>query len=67
MAQRVWPTPVVDSEPLTHVVEALVLEEAEPRRVVAPVLETFEALEQKILRSPRAYVTDDPAHSKTPS
>ena len=49
------------------VVEALVLDEAEPGRVIAAVLEPLEPLEQKLLRSPRAHVSDDPAHSKTPS
>jgi len=48
------------------VVEAVVLDEADARRVIAAVLESLEALEQKILRSPRAHVSDDPAHSNTP-
>ena len=49
-----------------NVLEPVRLQEAEPSRVIAPVLESFQPLEQKILGSPRAYVSDDSAHPKTP-
>ena len=46
-----------------NVLETLVFDETEPGRVIAAVLESLEPLQQKVLRSSRAHVSNDPAHS----
>src|SRR5207248_9062176 len=46
------------------IVEALVLTERDPGRVVAAVLEPLEAVEEKRLAGPRPDVSDDSAHLK---
>ena len=46
------------------VVESAVLAQREPGRVVAPVLETLEALEQQVFTGSLADVSDDPAHAR---
>jgi hypothetical protein len=48
------------------VVEPVVLEEREPGRVVAAVLEPLEAVEQKVLRRSPTDVSDDAAHPEAP-
>ena len=49
-----------------HVVEPVLLAQRDTRRVVAPVLEALEPLEQQRLRLTRSHVTDDPAHPEAP-
>ena len=63
VAQRVWPTPVVDWRSVrpggflqlvevsdgANVLETLVFDETEPGRVIAAVLESLEPLQQKVL------------------
>src|SRR5262249_30870533 len=44
------------------VVETILLEERDPGRVIAPVLEALEPVEQERFRCSRPYVSDDPAH-----
>jgi hypothetical protein len=41
------------------------IEKRDARRVVAPVLETAEAVEDELLAGPVADVSDDPAHGIT--
>jgi hypothetical protein len=48
------------------VVEAVVFAKHDPRRVVASVLEAFEALQQERLALARADVSDDSAHPEAP-
>ncbi len=47
----------------THVVQAVLFEESEPRRVVTAVLQALETLEKEGLALTRADVSDDPAHA----
>src|SRR5205814_3378861 len=44
----------------------LAVQKADPGRVVAAVLEPFEAVEEKLLAGPRPHVSDDPAHQAGP-
>ena len=74
-----WPRPVVASGAVraglslqrlevaddADVVERAVLAQREPGRVVAPVLEPLEALEQQVFTGSLADVSDDPAHAET--
>ena len=46
-----------------HVLEPVLLEQRDPRRVVAPELEPLEARDQQVLRRAAPDVTDDPAHA----
>ncbi len=45
-----------------QVVEPLVLEHREPGRVIAPILEALQTVDQERLRPARPDVSDDPAH-----
>ena len=45
-----------------RVLEPVVLEQGDPGRVVAAVLEALEAVEQQVLALTRPYVSDDSAH-----
>ena len=47
----------------TGVAEALLLEQRDPRGVVATVFEALEAEEQELLALPGPHVSDDPTHS----
>ena len=76
VAQRVCPSPVVALEPFeparclqvseradrADVLEAALLEERDPGRVVAAVLEALEPLDEQRLALPRTDVSDYPAH-----
>src|SRR5581483_1835154 len=48
------------------VFEAAVLEQGDPRRVVAAVLEPLQPLQEQRLRRPAPDVSDDPAHFDPP-
>ena len=49
-----------------EVVEALVLEQCEPGRVIASILEALQAMNEERLRSPRPDVSDDSTHPGAP-
>ena len=46
------------------VLEAVLLEERDPGRVIAPVLEALQSLQEQRLRGPAADISDDPAHPR---
>src|SRR5215210_2227442 len=58
------PLQVLEVSDRTDVIEAVVLMQRDAGGVVAPVLEPLEALQQQVLRSAVADVSDDPAHPK---
>ena len=45
-----------------RVAQPAVLEERDPRRVVAAVFESFETEEEEVLALPRPHISDDPTH-----
>jgi hypothetical protein len=51
----------------SDVVERVVLAKHDPGRVVAPILEALEAVEEQRLTRSGSYVSDDSAHPETPS
>src|SRR5262245_65279972 len=48
------------------IVRPCAFEQADSRRVVAPVLESLQALQQEVSCTTRSDVPDDPAHSAFP-
>ena len=48
------------------VIEAVLLEERDAGRVIAPVLEALQTLQKQRLRGPAADISDDPAHPESP-
>src|SRR6476620_2445526 len=58
---------VVEIPDRAHVLQSVVLEQRYPRRVVAPVLEALQTLDEQRLGRPAADVSDDPAHPEPPS
>ena len=56
------PLEVVEIPDGSDVVEPLVFEQCEPGRVIAPVLEALEAMDEERLRSPLPDISDNSTH-----